>query len=57
MAAPQIISPLKSVPEKQAPVKPMLTDKEKIFLDMLALSFVKNMKLNSKTAATGSGTK
>lgn len=57
MAAPQRISPLKSLPEKQAPVKPMLTDKEKMFLDLLALSFVKNMKLKSKTAATGSGTK
>lgn len=57
MAAPQRILPLKSVPVKQAPVKPMLTDKEKMFLDMLAVSFVKNMKLKSKTAATGSGTK
>lgn len=55
MAAPQRISPLKVVPQKKATVKPMLTEKERIFLDMLALSFVKNMK--SKTAATGSGTK
>lgn len=57
MASPERISPLKVMPEKQAPVKPMLTPQEKTFLDMLAESIVKNIQETSKTAATGSGTK
>lgn len=44
MALPEIISPLSTVPEETAIVKPLLTEAEKAFLDMLAESFVKSIK-------------
>lgn len=59
MAAPESTSPLVLVPEEQAPVRVMLSDHEKQFLDMLATSFfnqiISSDEYNRKNEQTGTG--